>query len=54
MIENSILNITNDDLIEVLLFGISKFSLEINFSVTKASINYIKSSERFDKSLFAH
>ena len=53
MIENSILNIINDDLIDILLFRISKFSLEINFSVTKASVNYIISSERFDKSLFA-
>ena len=51
MIDRSIL-IVNDDLIEILLFGNCKFSLEANSSITKTSINYIKNSKRFDKSLF--
>ena len=52
MIDKSILNVNDDDLIEILLFGNCKFSLERNLSIMKASFNYIKNSERFDKSLF--
>ena len=52
MIDESILNVNDDDLIEILLFGNCKFSLERNSSIIKASINYIKNSKRFDKSLF--
>ena len=52
MIKQSILNINDDDLIEILLFGNCKFSLERNSFIIKASINCIKNSERFDKSLF--
>ena len=52
MIDNRILNITDDGLIEILLFGNCKFSLEMNFSVIIALINNIKISERFNKSLF--
>ena len=52
MIDESILNVNDDDLIEILLFGNCKFSLEKNSSIIKASINYIKISSRFDKSLF--
>ena len=52
MIGNSILNITDDDLVEILLSGNCKFSLEINSSMIKASIIYIESSERLDKSFF--
>ena len=50
MIDENILNV-NNDLIEILLFGNCKFSLERNSSIIIASINYIKNSERFDKSL---
>ena len=39
IIDSSILNTTNDDLVEILLFGNREFSLEINSSVNKASIN---------------
>ena len=52
MTEESILNVNDDDLIEVLLFGNCKFGFERNLSTIKASINYIKNSERFDKSFF--
>ena len=52
MINESILNVNDDDLIKILLFGNCKFSLERNLSIIKASINYIKNSKRFDKSLF--
>ena len=52
MIDKRILNITNDDRVEILLFGNWELSLEVNSSVTKASINYIKSYERFNNSLF--
>ena len=52
MTGKSILNVNDDDLIEILLFGNRKFSLERNSCIIKASINYIKNSERFDKSLF--
>ena len=52
MIGESILNVNDDDLIEILLFGSCKFSLEKNSSIIKALINYIKISSRFDKSLF--
>ena len=52
MIGNSILNITDDDLVEILLYGNCKFSLEINSSMIKASIICIESSERLDKSFF--
>ena len=52
MIKQSILNVNDDDLIEILLFGNCKLSLERNSSIIKASINCIKNSERFDKSLF--
>ena len=52
MIGNSILNITDDDLVEILLSGNCKFSLEINSSMIKASIICIESSERLDKSFF--
>ena len=48
MIDESILNVNDDDLIEILLLGNCKFSLERNSSIIKASINYIKNSERFD------
>ena len=44
MIDESILNVSDDDLIEILLFGNCKFSLETNSSIIKASINYIKNS----------
>ena len=52
MIDRSILNVNDDDLIEILLSGNCKFSLEGNLSIIKASINYIRNSSRFDKSLF--
>ena len=52
MIDKSILNVNDDDLIEILLFGNCKFSLERNSSIIIASINYIKNSERIDKSFF--
>ena len=52
MIDESILNVNDDDLIEILLFGNCKCSLERNSSLIKASISYIKNSERFNKSLF--
>ena len=52
MIDKSILNVNDDDLIEILLLGNCKFSLGRNLSIIKASINYIKNSERFEKSLF--
>ena len=52
IIHESILNVNDDDLIEILLFGNCKFSLEVNLYITKASLNYIKDSERFDKPLF--
>ena len=51
MIDENMLNVNDDDLIEILLFGNCKFSLEGNLSIIKASINYIKNSKRFDKSL---
>ena len=44
MIDESILNVNDDDLIEILLFGNCKFCLERNLSIIKASINYIVSS----------
>ena len=43
--DESILNVNDDDLIEILLFRNSKFSLERNSSIITASINYIKNSE---------
>ena len=52
MIDKSILNVNDDDLIEILLLGNCKFSLGRNLSIIKVSINYIKNSERFEKSLF--
>ena len=52
MIDESILNVNNDDLIEILLFGYFKFRFERNPSIIKASINYIKNFKRFDKSIF--
>ena len=52
MIKQSILNVNDDDLIEILLFGNYKFSLERNLSIIKALINCIKNSKRFDKSFF--
>ena len=38
IIENSILNIIDDDLIEILLFGNCKFGLEITSSETDAPV----------------
>ena len=52
MIDESILNVNNDDLIEILLFGYFRFRFERNPSIIKASINYIKNFKRFDKSIF--
>ena len=52
MIDASILNVNDGDLIEILLFENCKFGLERNSSIIRASINYIKNSERFDRSLF--
>ena len=52
MINESILNVNDDDLTEILLFGNCRFSLERNSSIIKAAINYIKNSKRFDKLLF--
>ena len=51
MIGESILNVNDDEVIEILLFRNCKCSLERNSSLIKASIIYIKNSERFDKSL---
>ena len=53
MIDESIINANDDDLIEILLFGNCRFILERNSSIIKASINYIKNSERFDKTFFS-
>ena len=39
MIDESSLNINDDNLIEILLFGNFKFSLERNLSIIKASTN---------------
>ena len=52
MIDGNLLIVNDDDVIENLLFGTWKCSLERNPSIFKASINYIKNSKRFDKSLF--
>ena len=45
MIDESILNVNDDDLTEILLFVNCKFSLEGNSSISKTSINYIKNSK---------
>ena len=45
MIDESILNINDNDLTEILLFVNCKFSLERNSSISKTSINYIKNSK---------
>ena len=45
MIDKSILNVNDNDLIEILFFGNCKFSLERNFSVIKVSISYSNNSE---------
>ena len=52
MIDESILNVSDDDLIEILLSGNGKFSLERNSSIIKALTDYIENSEKFDKLLF--
>ena len=46
MINESIFNVNDDGLIEILLFGNCKFSLERNSSIIKALIDYIKNSLR--------
>ena len=52
MIDKSILIASDEDLIETLLFGNHRFSLQRNLSIIKASVSYITNPERFDKSLF--
>ena len=44
----SLSNISDDDLVELLLYGDQSQSLDTNASFLKFTIIYLKSSERFD------
>ena len=50
--DSKLLECTNLDLMQLLLFGNTSQILSNNFKVINASIDYILSSKRFDESLF--
>ena len=43
-----ITNLTDDDLVQILLFGDPSNNIDTNASILKLTIAYLKSSERFD------
>ena len=52
LIDPNIIYLPDNELTQVLLFGNSKFSSEINTKILQSSIKYIENSKRFEGSLF--
>ena len=50
-INSEILKMTENVILQVLLFGDKSFSKDMNFRITTYSIRFIKGSKRFDESL---
>ena len=50
-INSEILKISENELVQVLLFGNESFSKDMNFRIITSSIRFIKDSKRFDESL---
>ena len=50
-INSEILKMSENELVQVLLFGNERFSKDMNFRIFTFSIRFIKDSKRFDESL---
>ena len=50
-INSEILKMSENELVQVLLFGNERFSKDMNFRIITFSIRFIKDSKRFDESL---
>ena len=50
-INSEILKVSENEIVQVLLFGNKRFSKDMNFSIIISSIRFIKDSKRFDESL---
>ena len=50
-INSEILKMSENEIVQVLLFGNNSFSKNMNFSITTSSIRFIKDSKQFDESL---
>ena len=49
--DQTLRNYDNDHLIHILLYGLEKFSFNLNKEVNKLTSCYLKNTERFDESL---
>ena len=50
-INPEILKMSENEIVQVLLFGYKSFSKDMNFRIITSSINFIKDSKRFDETL---
>ena len=50
-INSEILKMSENEIVQVLLFGNKSFSKGMNFRIVTMSIHFIKDSKRFDESL---
>ena len=50
-INSEILKMSENEIVQVLLFGNKSFSKDMNFRIITSSIRFIKDSKRFDESL---
>ena len=52
MIDPSITFLNDTDLVQLLLFGNSKYNINTNREILIASVKYLKNSLRFEEQLF--
>ena len=50
-INSEILKMSENEIVQVLLFGKKSFSKDMNFRIITSSIRFIKDSKRFDEKL---
>ena len=51
-LDNNLLNHCNDELLQILLYGLHKFSSSLNNKILSLTIEFLESTKRFDKPLF--
>ena len=52
-INSEILKMSENEIVQVLLFGKKSFSKDMNFRIITSSIRFIKDSKRFDEKLYS-
>ena len=51
-LDNTLLSHCDDELLQILLYGLHKFSSSVNNKILSLTTEFLESTKRFDKSLF--